>query len=836
MMNLPILLLSAVAAPQGHVSGDAVLDPMGGPANATLTATAVMSVDAGWHIYHPDEELGIPTSVKLEGDGFSLVGDFESVNPPKVHSELIGTTTLVQRWLAGKAPFRGQLAVAEVGADGVARGELVVTYQVCNDSVCLPPATMRLPLAYTVGAEVTPATAPARAEPGKAVEIKGKHASGKMFFERASAAVGETVELRIQLTVEDNWHLYAPEQDDEVVGEEIALKVLGDVFTAAGPLRSVTEAYLHTENFGLGDMEYHYLEGEVEVAIPIIVAGELGDQWVPVELFWQPCDPKICDDDEVFTLKVPLTVTEGDDVAAAAAAAAAAAEAARLATSGEGSNPGDGAEGAQEGGPETEGAGPSLINVDPRKALDEGFWMLMWASIAAGLATLLTPCVFPMIPITVSFFTKRAESGKGTALGNASAYAVGIVLTFVGLGLGAAAILGASGANQIASNPWLNLMIAGLFLVLAFSLLGFFEIRPPRFLANFASKAQSEGHAKGGYVPVMVMAFAFSVTAFTCTVGFVGSLLGLAATSGQWWYAAAAMTAYAVVFAMPFFFLAMFPNLLQKMPTAGGWMNAVKVSFGFLEIIAAWKFLSAAERVPDLQILTRPVVIVLTAVPLILWAAYMFGLYTTKGDYGQKPPRSAPRFAIGTLVLALGVYVLSGFPRDTYQYMWMEAYLPPNYYGKQLTEEQEQLEASLPEGISLGPLDLPWHEGWESAMEEGRQANSVVFLDFTGVSCVNCMRMEGNIFPDERVSSLIEQLVRAHLYVDKPPFRHSNTAYELELFQSASQPYYAVMDPKSGEVLSTFKGYDPDPAAFAEFLQKGIDAGATRGLGVLGTK
>ena len=259
-------------------------------------------------------------------------------------------------------------------------------------------------------------------------------------------------------------------------------------------------------------------------------------------------------------------------------------------------------------------------------------------------------------------------------------------------------------------------------------------------------------------------------------------------------------------------------------------MNAVKVSFGYLELIAAWKFLSATDRQWGLEWLTRPVVIILTVIPLVLWAAYMFGLYMTKGDYGQRPPRTVGRASVGVLAMGAAIYLISGYPKGPYEHLWMEAYLPPEYYGRALSAEEEALVAELPDGVSLGPLSVAWHEGYESALEEGRKRNAPVFLDFTGITCVNCLKMEGNIFPKEEVAPLIKQMVRAHLYVDKKPFGKGNAAFQEKHYKGASQPYYAVMNPFTEETLAVFEGYDPDPAAFAEVLQQGIDKAVTQGL------
>ncbi len=845
MVTALLLAAAALIAPQDKVEAQASVRPIAGAEAGFVHVVIDLDIAAGWHIYHPkqDPTLGIPVSARITS-GATATGEMVSLSKPKPHMEQIGSEILIYQWLSGKP----QLVIpAKLSStDGPSTVGVALTHQACDDSICLPPMTIDLKASFdpaNPGASVaalpgaepaqeqegaTPASEEAsqegkqEAEPGEQVEITGEEIVLRGRFLSSTVPQGGTVRLRFEVEVGESWHIYDSLQDPEVPGVPFASSTKMPGFVLDGLLQPQQTPREHVEDFG-GGLLYTYLwvEGEAAFEVDVMVSASPGEYNVPFDMNWMVCDESVCLDEGKDVLNIPITVTEGDPNAGVAAGS----------TGGKG-DPGTPQSRGTEQGPLVEGGGDKAINVNAGDALDDGFWNLIWAAMLAGLATILTPCVFPMIPITVSFFTKRAEQGKGTALGNASAYAIGIIFTFVGLGIGAAAILGASGANDIASNAWVNLFIGALFVFLAFSLLGFFDIKPPKFLANFASKTQAEGQHKSGYGPVMLMAVAFSVTAFTCTVAFVGTVLGLAAT-GEWWYASAAMFAYALVFAMPFFFLALFPNVMQKMPSAGGWMNAVKVSFGYLELIAAWKFLSATDRQWGLEWMTRPVVILLTVIPLVLWAAYMFGLYMTKGDYGQKPPRSAPRVAVGALALSAAVYLLLGYPKGPYEHLWMEAYLPPEYYGRTLTAEEAALVATLEEGVSLGPLSLAWHEGWESALAEGRKKNAVVFIDFTGITCVNCLKMEGNIFPKEAVKDRIQQMVRAHLYVDKAPYGDGNSAFQEKHYQSASQPYYVVMDPHTEETLAVFNGYNPDHELFAQFLQDGIDAGKARGLTVL---
>lgn len=608
---------------------------------------------------------------------------------------------------------------------------------------------------------------------------QGEVQVSSVALEPTSVSSGALAHVQVSLDVAYGYHVYHPDQDP-LLGYPVTVTVSGEGVAAEGSLVSLQAGILHELPVGEDVYRYLWLEGTPSFTLPVRVTGEAGARTLKVAVSWQTCDDSLCfpQTGESFSLDFEVT---GDAVI-------------------------------------PEGVGISTVDEagsiqsDVQKKLDEGFWAFILAAILAGFATLATPCVFPMIPITVSFFTKRAESGKGSALGNATAYGIGIVLTFVGLGLGTAALLGAGGANDMASNPFLNIGLATLFVVFALSLLGFFEINPPRFLQNYASKKQAEGTQKAGYFPVVLMAVAFSITAFTCTVGFVGGLLGLAAGSGDMGlYVLSGMFVYAFVFATPFFFLALFPSVLQRLPSAGGWMNAVKVSLGYLELIAAWKFLSNADRYWDLEILTRPVVIVLTAAPLLLLAFYLFGWYRTKHDY-EKPVPGKMRKLTGVGFLTLGIYIGMGLQGGPFSGA-LEAYFPPEGYGH-----------------GIGPANLEWHENYDEAFAEAKQEGKLLFLDFTGVTCVNCLRMEGNIMPHDLVKPLLEQMVRAELYVDKPPYGDWNSDFQIERFNTAQQPLYVVIDPSLGDpskggmeaIQSTFPGYHPDPVRFAAFLKDGM--------------
>jgi len=789
-------LLTLLALFQGPVHAEARLEPPAPAPGALAEIHVVLQIQDGWHVYHPDQDpaSGIPVSAKLESAVLEAAGPLRSLQEGQPHDEVIGAKTYDYLWLSGRAEL--VLPVRVTGAAGPGAATLQLTTQACTERNCNLPETEPLALAFTIAAPAEPAQ-PA-ATPPAPLQLPGGFGareesdpdaivSWSATVEPASARPGDAVEVRLKARIRDGWHLYHPTMDPSL-GIPVQIEKLGGALAEkpGAALESLQPPTPHEEKIGAETLHYLWLSGEVELRVPAWVAGGEGPARGTIAVRWQTCNDRVCLPPRVTNLTVPITLLAGGTVAPAPAPAA-----------------GDG------GG--TGAARPGAVS-GAQKSLDQGLWAFLLAAIGAALVSLATPCVFPMIPITVSFFTKRAESGKGTALGNASAYGVGIVFTFVGLGMGVTALLGAGGANQIASSVWVNVLLSLLFLVFALSLIGFFDINPPQWLQQRLARGQAAGQGKGGYLPVMLMAVAFSVTAFTCTVGFVGALLALAAGSGEWTYALFGMSVYAIVFAAPFFLLALFPSALKRLPRAGGWMNTLKVSMGFLELIAAWKFLSNADMALDLHVLTRPVIIVLTVVPLALLGLYLFGAFRTPHDY-EKARLTPLRLLLGGGTLVLAGYIGLGLRGGPFGGV-IEAYFPPPQYGQAYEAEGSRI---------LGPVGLEWFENYQEARAVAVEEKKPLFLDFTGVTCVNCRRMEGNIFPAEQVKPLFEKYVRAELWVDKGEWAEFNKKLQLDWFHTQAQPFYALLDPRTETVLAIYPGYDPDPARFAAFLRGGLE-------------
>jgi thiol:disulfide interchange protein DsbD len=433
--------------------------------------------------------------------------------------------------------------------------------------------------------------------------------------------------------------------------------------------------------------------------------------------------------------------------------------------------------------------------------------LLLWLSLVFGFVSLLTPCVFPMIPITVSFFSKRSEQAGGRGARFALAYGFGIVATYTGFGMAMAAVLGASSLQAFATNPWANLALGALFVFFGLSLMGFYDLKPPAFLARRAEGGAAA--ARPGYAPVFVMGFVFTIAAFTCTAPIVGSLLAALATGGSPWLIAAGMLVYSTAFALPFVLLALFPSAISALPGAGGWMITLKVVLGFLELIAALKFFSNADLVWNLQLIPRPVMLTATLLMVAALALYLLGTYRLPHDMPARLRLVSLR-TLGAIAVVLAcLYMACGLTGKELD-PWTEAYLPPHGYG-------------APDGAGAPHDPIAWLHDYDEGLAEGRRTGRPIFLDFTGITCVNCRKVEKQFFGQAPFVEAAKKVVMVRLYTDRRDAEHkAGDLANQELmasFGSVTLPLYVLLSPE-GEVLGLM-GYSPDFTVedFVEFLE-----------------
>jgi thiol:disulfide interchange protein DsbD len=413
-------------------------------------------------------------------------------------------------------------------------------------------------------------------------------------------------------------------------------------------------------------------------------------------------------------------------------------------------------------------------------------------AMSMGFLALLTPCVFPMIPITISFFMHRSENTNSSPVKSATVYMLGIVLTFTFLGMMLAILLGASGANQLAANPIVNMFIAFLFIYFAMSLFGFYEIEIPESLRRLSlQKENSEG-----YVGILFMALTFTLTSFTCTVQFMGLIL-VAASQGEWFWPIIGMLIFSLAFASPFFFLALFPHYLTKLPQSGGWLNSVKVVMGFLEFAAAFKFISNTDLVWNWNIFTYEVVLYLWALIMLLTGLYIFGLIKFKNDSPVTFSIQRSLFALSFILF--GTYLAAG--NHGYDINGnIKSYLPPKKYQS----------------------NLVWNNNLDDAFIIAAEQNKNIFIDFTGVTCTNCRWMETNIFSINSVEELMSEYVLVSLYTDAGEGYLEKREYQINRFETAALPYYVILD-NNDKVLSEFPGLTRNVEEFKDFLKTGLN-------------
>ncbi len=593
-------------------------------------------------------------------------------------------------------------------------------------------------------------------------------------FDRNIARSNEVVKLVIDVNIDKGFHIYSthPEKSLSPTYVEYTDTTL---FSKRGV---ITEPSTHSSYDSNFDMDIYYHEGRIKLTQDLELAKDIesGKKEIEATFVYFACDDTKCIPRWVdFSLN--LTIEDGSPRSEYVSNV------------------------IEEYPPLTSDS--ELLPEGLNEQVEKGILSFILFALGMGFLALLTPCVFPMIPITVSYFTKEGEKEGGKPLKSASIYALGIIFIFTGLGLILALTFGAAGANKIASSPWINLFIAGLFIYFAFSLFGHFEIQMPSAFRQFSMKQES----RGGVVGILFMALTFTLTSFTCTVQFVGLLL-VAASQGNFLWPALGMIAFATAFATPFFFLALFPQYLAKLPKSGGWLNSVKVTMGFLEFGAAMKFLSNSDLVWQWGIFTKQVVLATWVVISLLMGLYLLGKITLPHDSETKFI-GVPRLVMSIIVMSFALYLSGGLFGQPLHGL-IDSYLPPVVDS---TRANIVVESSDNHRVE-------WLDTLEEALEESKKVNKPIFLDFTGYTCTNCRWMETNVFEEPQVSKLFNDFVLVRLYTDGGVNYRENQQMEIDRFGTAALPYYVVLDSNDKE-LGQFPGMDTDADKFAQFL---IDA------------
>lgn len=612
--------------------------------------------------------------------------------------------------------------------------------------------------------------------------------------------------IKITAVIDDGWHLYSldlPEDGPNATTIDFDLPQGVTLDGRLVPSKKPTEKY--DEMFALN---LSWWEHSVTFTQKIRIADEK-THTVGISVSFQGCDDQTCIAPKTQQLEVevgtgPEAVKEAmaDTVAAAL--------------------PGESAP-VEEEKPQTDWWAPVTFSEADMPAQTDvsgsPWWLIFIWGFGGGLLALLTPCVWPMIPMTVSFFLKKSGS-RGKSVRDAMIYGLSIIVIYLTLGLVITGIFGASKLNELSTNAIFNLCFFALLVLFGVSFLGGFDIKLP---SKWSNSADARAEKASGLVSIFFMAFTLALVSFSCTGPIIGTLLVEAASMGDLTGPAVGMGGFALALALPFTLFAMFPSWLKEMPRSGGWLNSVKVVLGFLELALSLKFLSVADLAYGWGILDREVFVSLWVILFVLLGLYLLGKIKFSHD-ADLDHVSLPRFFFSLASLSFALYLLPG--------LWgaplkgVSAFVPPLF-----TQD-----FNLYEGGRFEEFD-DFEEGMAYARESGRP----VLIDFSGYGCVNCRKMEGAVFDTGRVSSIVkENFVLIKLMVDDKtklpsPITVEENGRKVTLttvgdkwsylqrskFGANSQPYYIILD-NAGQALTLPYFYDEDVEKFVQWLETGI--------------
>ena len=480
---------------------------------------------------------------------------------------------------------------------------------------------------------------------------------------------------------------------------------------------------------------------------------------------------------------------------------------------------------------------------DTNESSSKSMWALFFIAFLSGFAALLTPCVFPMIPLTVSFFTKQSKT-KARGIINALIYGISIIVIYVALGVGVSSIFGADALNNMATNVYFNIGFFLLLIIFGASFLGAFELQLPASWVNKTDKASD----KGGLIGIFFMAFTLALVSFSCTGPIVGTLL-VEASTGGYFGPIVGMLGFSLAIALPFALFAAFPGWLNSLPQSGGWLNSVKVTLGFLEIALAFKFLSNADLVLQAHLLERELFIAIWIVIFGLLTMYLLGFLKFAHDSDLKYI-SVSRLSVAILTGTLTIYMIPG--------LWgaplkiINAFPPPMQYsespqgvGAVQISSNHSIDSSN-DGQHIGPQGLMAFHDYYEALNYAKKVNKPLMIDFTGHACVNCRKMEEQVWSDQNVKNMLaNDVVLVSLYVDErinlPKEEQYITkmagkekkvkttgdkwmVFQANTYGTNSQPYYVMLDLNENQLIEPANYQDYGSVSlFKDWLERGVN-------------
>lgn len=600
----------------------------------------------------------------------------------------------------------------------------------------------------------------------------------KLSFDSQSAAPGSKILGHLTAKIEPGWHLYSLTTPRPPIATTAALaespSVAGfKVYQPKAIVKLDPSFNVNTETFG--EEVTFLIEIELKKDAPV------GPAELTAQVRYQCCNDSMCLPPKKKTAAATINI----DAAAKAETIAIPAgytEFRKASPSGVASTP----------------PAPAAPIQNPQSS-GMGFFLL--TTFAAGLAAIFTPCVFPMIPFTVSYFINRNSASKRDGIVQAIVFCVGVIVFFTGLGLITKAIAGPIGVVKLGNSPWVNGFIGLVFIVFGVSLLGAFELTLPSGFLTKLNQA-SEG---GGYLGTLIMGLTFTLTSFACIGPIVGPLLVASVQTGGI-QPVLGMASFASGLALPFFVLALFPSFLKKLPKSGGWLMRVKVVLGFIVLAVSLKYLSTADQILQTNLISREVFIAAWVVLFALPGLYLLGFLRLEGIKADES-LGVPRMLLGTVFLIFSISLIPGLFGATLGEL--EAAIP-------VQAKSASLGASGG-GESAGPV---WMKNqYKEALAKARAENKLVFVNFTGNACTNCHWMKANMFPRPEIAPLLKDFVLVDLYTDgTDAASEENAKMEEERYKTVSLPFYVILDPDE-HVIATFPGSTRDAQLFAGFLK-----------------
>lgn len=739
---------------------------------STAEITFSAEIEEGWHVYAldlPSDEGPIPTQFEFEkSDEFTTSGKpsqgaYITSYDPNFGMDL--------NFFDGEAVF---VQKVERKTPNAFRAKGFLTFMVCNDEMCLPPEDVDFDIAVPAAPRAEKKSDSKSSLIPQEKSIENTAAISSEIYLPVSWEIsiesesGTDAVILAKAEIDAGWYVYSASADPDAGPIPTGFTFeTEEGFTVDG---APEEKGLKSKFDPVFEMELDYFEGTAELRQRILKHNE-APLALKGYLTFMTCDDSKCLPPEDVDFSLNLAPADSGTMAA-----------------------------VSEGG--ADGKDKSRSN-----------WTIFIIAFFSGFAALLTPCVFPMIPLTVSFFTKQSKS-RMAGIRNALIYGLSIIVIYVILGVVVTWFFGAAVLSELSTDPWFNLFFFALLIVFAISFLGAFEITLP---ASWINKADAQAD-RGGFIGIFFMAFTLALVSFSCTGPIVGTLIVEAASKGGT-APAVGMLGFSLAIALPFALFAAFPGWLNSLPQSGGWLNSVKVTLGFLELALAFKFLSNADMVLQWGLLEREVFIAIWIVVFALLTLYLLGKLKLPHD-SDLPYISVTRLMFAVLTGVFTVYLIPG--------MWgaplklISAFPPPMHYSESpfgvgyTAGGGGTTEAAKPDTY-LGPQGIFVYKDYEKAFEEAKRINKPLLVDFTGHACVNCRKMEQQVWSDPEIKrKLSEDVVLVSLYVDEKTRLPEDEQYTAELgggrqkrirsignkwaafqeqrFGINAQPYYVLLD------------------------------------------